>query len=187
MGPCLVRPPELQWRKNIFSRLSIWYPCKSLFCCFLLIVCTSNFLFVVLQVGSSQSRFLEIQGELKRLQAISPCGDPPEAEGQSARWYSSDSYWVSISNGNVAYQSFRVGTFSTVSWYSLVCSMFVNRWTLVKRAALLNFVANWEQGRVYWSKLLHYILNLTEMHIFLHRIYPVTYFSFYLINLTTVT
>ncbi|XP_068699488.1 exocyst complex component 8-like isoform X2 [Montipora foliosa] len=37
-----------------------------------------------LKVGGSQNRFLKIQHELKRLQAISPSTDPSEAEGQAA-------------------------------------------------------------------------------------------------------
>ncbi|XP_073246335.1 exocyst complex component 8-like [Porites lutea] len=37
-----------------------------------------------LKVGSSSGRLIEIQGELKRLQAISPSSDPTEAEGQAA-------------------------------------------------------------------------------------------------------
>ncbi|XP_078372315.1 exocyst complex component 8-like [Oculina patagonica] len=38
-----------------------------------------------LKVGSSPGRLLEIQSELKRLQAITPSSDPPEAEGQAGR------------------------------------------------------------------------------------------------------
>lgn len=38
------------------------------------------------QVGSSPGRLKEIQSELKRLQAITPSSDPPEAQVQAGRY-----------------------------------------------------------------------------------------------------
>ena len=37
------------------------------------------------QVGSSSSRLISMQSELKRLQAVSPSSDPPEAEVQAGK------------------------------------------------------------------------------------------------------
>lgn len=42
-------------------------------------------LFFLSQVGSSPGRLIEIQSELKRLQAITPSSDPLEAEVQAGR------------------------------------------------------------------------------------------------------
>jgi len=38
------------------------------------------------QVGSSSRRLVEMQSELKKLQAVLPSSDPPEAEVQAGRW-----------------------------------------------------------------------------------------------------
>lgn len=38
------------------------------------------------QVGSSSGRLIEMQNELKRLQAVTPSSDPPEAEVQAGKW-----------------------------------------------------------------------------------------------------
>jgi len=38
------------------------------------------------QVGSSSTRLIAMQSELKRLQAVTPSSDPPEAEVQAGRW-----------------------------------------------------------------------------------------------------
>lgn len=37
------------------------------------------------QIGSSCSRLISMQSELKRLQAVTPSSDPPEAEVQASR------------------------------------------------------------------------------------------------------
>lgn len=39
-----------------------------------------------LKVGSSSTRLIAMQSELKRLQAVTPSSDPPEAEVQAGRW-----------------------------------------------------------------------------------------------------
>ena len=51
---------------------------------FIVLYCFVLVFFLFPQVGSSSVRLIEIQGELKRLQAISPSSDPTEAEGQAA-------------------------------------------------------------------------------------------------------